>query len=206
MASFPCLEGLAVAANSRSLFDRMMLYFERETSIDFDFAADLQNLWVQFIDRTNDRKLFISELDGLPPSVMSYNCCQFLQQVQENDFIKLLELRKMIAETYHKMAEENIPALTRFDDPLVPNTNLFRAFTASANVPSIYIHQFWNTLTQEAKSGVYSFQLDEQWFPLNVDLLRKALEITPIDPDHPFVSPYAGEQVMDFVNELGYQE
>nr|GEY81902.1 hypothetical protein [Tanacetum cinerariifolium] len=100
MASFSCLEGLAVAANSRSLFDRMMLYFERETSIDFDFAADLHNLWVQLIYRTNDRKLFISKLDGLPPAVMSYNCCRFLHQVQENDFIKLLELRKMIAETY----------------------------------------------------------------------------------------------------------
>ncbi|GKE06965.1 hypothetical protein Tco_1398983 [Tanacetum coccineum] len=103
MASFPCLEGLAVAANSRSLFDKMMLYFERETLIDFDFAADLHNLWVQFTDQTNDRKLFISELDGLPPSVMSYNCCQFLRQVQDNDFIKLLELRKMIAETYHEI-------------------------------------------------------------------------------------------------------
>ncbi|GJX54039.1 hypothetical protein Tco_0282408 [Tanacetum coccineum] len=63
MDSFPCLEGLVVAANSRSLFDRMMLYFKRETSIDFDFAADLHNLWVQFIDRTNDKKLFITELD-----------------------------------------------------------------------------------------------------------------------------------------------
>ncbi|GKC45140.1 hypothetical protein Tco_1062862, partial [Tanacetum coccineum] len=63
-----------------------------------------------------------------------------------------------------------------------------------------------NTLTQEAKFGVYSFQLDEHWFTLNVDLLRKALEITPIDPAHPFVSPIAGELVMDFVNELGYPE
>ncbi|GJS07892.1 hypothetical protein Tco_0364688 [Tanacetum coccineum] len=103
MASFPCLERLVVAANSRSLFDRMMIYFERETLIDFDFAADLHNLLVQFIDRTNDRKLFISELDGLPPSVMSYNCYRFLHQVQENDFIKLLELRKMIAETYSEL-------------------------------------------------------------------------------------------------------
>nr|GEV44485.1 hypothetical protein [Tanacetum cinerariifolium] len=103
MASFSCLEGLAVAANSRSLFDRMMLYFERETSIGFDFVTDLHNLWVQFIDCTNDRKLFISELDGLPPSVMSYNCCRFLHQLQENDFIKLLELRKLIAETYSEL-------------------------------------------------------------------------------------------------------
>ncbi|GJS96666.1 hypothetical protein Tco_0803634 [Tanacetum coccineum] len=137
------------------------------------------------------------------------------------------------------MAEENIPALTRSDDQLVPvkarlpygksnllldlqklqknpivrisvdilqNNNFFRALTASTNVSSIYIQQFWNTLTQEAKSGVYSFQLDEQWFTLNVDLLRKALEITPADPAHPFVSPPACEQVMDFLNELGYPE
>ncbi|GJX20996.1 hypothetical protein Tco_0223673 [Tanacetum coccineum] len=46
--------------------------------------------------------------------------------------------------------------------------------------------------------------MDEQWFTLNVDLLRKALEITPIDSARPFVSPLAGEQVMDFVNELDY--
>ncbi|GKE87459.1 hypothetical protein Tco_1564934, partial [Tanacetum coccineum] len=84
--------------------------------------------------------------------------------------------------------------------------NFFKAFTASANVPTIYIQQFWNTLTQEAKSGVYNFQLDEQWCTLNADLLCEALEITPVDSAHPFVSPPAGEQVMDFMNELGYPE
>ncbi|GJU26457.1 hypothetical protein Tco_1165078 [Tanacetum coccineum] len=67
----------------------------------------------------------------------------------------------------------------RISVKILHNTNFFMAFTASANIPSIYIQQFWNTLTQEAKSGVYSFQLDEQWFPLNADLLREALEITP---------------------------
>nr|GEX17925.1 putative ribonuclease H-like domain-containing protein [Tanacetum cinerariifolium] len=94
---------LAVAANSRSIFDGMMVYFERETTIDLEFAAILHNLWVQFIDRTNDRKLFISKLEGVPTSLMSYNCYQFLHQIQDNEFINLLELRKMIAETYHQM-------------------------------------------------------------------------------------------------------
>ncbi|GJU10822.1 hypothetical protein Tco_1133218, partial [Tanacetum coccineum] len=50
------------------------------------------------------------------------------------------------------------------------------------------------------------FQLDEQWFPLNADLLREALEITPVDPANPIMSPRTSEQVMDFVNELGYPE
>ncbi|GJY31533.1 hypothetical protein Tco_0415028 [Tanacetum coccineum] len=45
MAAFPRLDELAVAAKSRSLFDVMMLYFEREMTNDLEFAADLHNLW-----------------------------------------------------------------------------------------------------------------------------------------------------------------
>ncbi|GJZ67679.1 retrovirus-related pol polyprotein from transposon TNT 1-94 [Tanacetum coccineum] len=100
---FPRLDELAVATKSRSLFDVMMLYFERETTNDLEFAADLHNLWVQFIDRTNDRKLFISELEGVPSSLMSYNYCEFLHQVQQDDSIKLLTLSEMIAETYREV-------------------------------------------------------------------------------------------------------
>ncbi|GJU80366.1 hypothetical protein Tco_1282731 [Tanacetum coccineum] len=103
MVAFPRLDELAVTANSRSLFDGMMLHFKRETTIDLEFAGDLHNLWVQFIDRTNDRKLFISKFEGVPSSLITYNCCQFLHQVQHNDSIKLLELKKVVAETYREV-------------------------------------------------------------------------------------------------------
>ncbi|GJU71924.1 hypothetical protein Tco_1263329 [Tanacetum coccineum] len=73
------------------------------------------------------------------------------------------------------------------------NTNFVRAFTTSANVPSIYIQLFWNTLTRDAKTKVYSFQVDEHWLTLSVDLLRKALDVTPADLTHPFESPPAGK-------------
>ncbi|GJV19765.1 retrovirus-related pol polyprotein from transposon TNT 1-94 [Tanacetum coccineum] len=69
---------------------------------------------------------------------------------------------------------------------ILQNTNFFRAFTASVNVPTIYIQQFWNTLVHDAKTG--------------------ALDITPVDSAHPCVSPPAGGQVMHFVNDLGYPE
>ncbi|GKF04893.1 hypothetical protein Tco_0035561, partial [Tanacetum coccineum] len=72
-------------------------------------------------------------------------------------------------------------------------------FTASANVPAIYLQQFW-------KTGIYSCQVDEQWFDLSADLLRKALAITPVNPTHPFELPPSGDTVIDFVNELGYPE
>ncbi|GKD40594.1 monodehydroascorbate reductase [Tanacetum coccineum] len=50
------------------------------------------------------------------------------------------------------------------------------------------------------------FQLDETRFVLDANLMRDALEITPIDQAHQFVSPPSGDAVMDFVNELGYTE
>ncbi|GJT79351.1 hypothetical protein Tco_1053693 [Tanacetum coccineum] len=61
---------------------------------------------------------------------------------------------------------------------ILQNTNFFRAFTTSADVPSIY----------------------------NADLLRNALGIIPKDSAHPFVPPPDGDLVIDFVNNLGYPE
>ncbi|GJT87793.1 hypothetical protein Tco_1069510 [Tanacetum coccineum] len=78
------------------------------------------------------------------------------------------------------------------------NTNFVRAFTTSANVPSIYIQLFWNTLNHDAKTGVYSFQVDEHWLTLSADLLRKALNVTPADSAHPFESPPAGKTDITF--------
>nr|GFC53312.1 hypothetical protein [Tanacetum cinerariifolium] len=81
------------------------------------------------------------------------------------------------------MLDENVsaPAPTRSDDQILP-------FAAS------------NTLTYEAKTSAYSFQLDETRFVLDDNLLRDALEITPIDQAHQFVSPSSGDAIMDFVN------
>nr|GEV27692.1 hypothetical protein [Tanacetum cinerariifolium] len=56
----------------------------------------------------------------------------------------------------------------------------------------------------EAKIGAYSFKLDEDWFTLDTNLLRKELEITPIDQAYQFESSPSGDAIMDFVNQLGY--
>ncbi|GKA08207.1 putative reverse transcriptase domain-containing protein [Tanacetum coccineum] len=95
------------------------------------------------------------------------------------------------------MAYENVPAPapTRFDDQILP----FAAWVPIRKSK-------YNTLTYEAKTGVYSFKLDETRFILDANLLREALEITPIDQAHQFVSPPSGDAIMDFVNALGYTE
>ncbi|GJS18862.1 hypothetical protein Tco_0413334 [Tanacetum coccineum] len=89
---------------------------------------------------------------------------------------------------------------------ILRNTNFFRAFSASASVPAIYIQQFWNSMKYDEKTGELLLVNDEQWFNLSDDLLRKALDITPVDPAHPFELPPTGDTVIDFVNQLGYPE
>ncbi|GJX02340.1 retrovirus-related pol polyprotein from transposon TNT 1-94 [Tanacetum coccineum] len=97
--------------------------------------------------------------------------------------------------TFHSradnMADKNVraPAPTRSDEQILP-----------------FVVWFCNTLAYEAKTGVYSFQLDETRFTLDANLLREALEITLINQAHQFVSPPSGDAIMDFVNELGSTE
>nr|GEY63988.1 Gag-Pol polyprotein [Tanacetum cinerariifolium] len=87
---------------------------------------------------------------------------------------------------------------------LLKNTNFFRAFTASSNLPSIYIQQFWDTILYDKKDGCYKCQLDEQWFDLTKETLREALQITPINRNQAFTAPPSIDGLIEFVNQLDY--
>ncbi|GJW48844.1 retrovirus-related pol polyprotein from transposon TNT 1-94 [Tanacetum coccineum] len=56
----------------------------------------------------------------------------------------------------------------------------------------------------DSSTGLYSCQLDEQWFNLYKDILRDALDITPTNDDNPFVAPPSSDTVIEYVNTLGY--
>ncbi|GJW84605.1 monodehydroascorbate reductase [Tanacetum coccineum] len=60
---------------------------------------------------------------------------------------------------------------------ILKNTNFFKAFTC---------------------------QVDEQWFNLHKDILKDALQITPINDDNLFVAPPLSDAVIEYVNTLGY--
>ncbi|GKE67153.1 hypothetical protein Tco_1521314 [Tanacetum coccineum] len=56
----------------------------------------------------------------------------------------------------------------------------------------------------DSSTGLYSCQLDEQWFNLHKDILRDALDITPTNDNNPFVAPPLSDTVIEYVNTLGY--
>ncbi|GJR97041.1 hypothetical protein Tco_0269215 [Tanacetum coccineum] len=86
------------------------------------------------------------------------------------------------------MAKENVPAPfpIRFDEQILP----FNAWLPVG----------------KGQSSLGSIKIKKESYLSHLNLLRKALEITPVDSAHPFESPPASEQVMDFVNELCYPE
>ncbi|GJR60687.1 retrovirus-related pol polyprotein from transposon TNT 1-94 [Tanacetum coccineum] len=85
---------------------------------------------------------------------------------------------------------------TRTDDQILP---LSKAFTASSTIPAIYIQQFWDTMCFNSSTGLYSCQLDKQWFNLHKDILRDALNITPANDNNPFVAPPSSDTVIEAI-------
>nr|GEU80914.1 integrase, catalytic region, zinc finger, CCHC-type, peptidase aspartic, catalytic [Tanacetum cinerariifolium] len=63
---------------------------------------------------------------------------------------------------------------------------------------------FWETMCINSSIGLYSWQLDEQWFNLHKDILKDALDITPTNDNNPYVAPPLSDTVIKYVNTLGY--
>ncbi|GJR72355.1 hypothetical protein Tco_0084720 [Tanacetum coccineum] len=78
------------------------------------------------------------------------------------------------------------------------------AFIASSTIPAIYIKQFWDTMCFNSSTGLYSCQLDEQWFNLHKYILKDALGITPANDNIPFEAPPSSDTIIEYVNTLGY--
>nr|GEY19521.1 hypothetical protein [Tanacetum cinerariifolium] len=75
-------------------------------TLDLYFVNGFHNLWAEFLERSNERKLFITKLEDLYPSVMTYKILKFLNEVQKHGLIQLLKLRKKIIGTYRQVSRK----------------------------------------------------------------------------------------------------
>ncbi|GJX58875.1 retrovirus-related pol polyprotein from transposon TNT 1-94, partial [Tanacetum coccineum] len=173
---------------------------------NFKMAVNEDSLFEAMQDEIHEfDKLKVWELVPRPDYVMVIGL-KWIYKVKLDEYGDVLKNKaRIVAKGYHgcqtaflngDLLEEVFVSQPEVD--IRQNTNFVRAFTTSANVPSIYIQLFWNTLTHDAKTGVYSFQVDEHWLTLSADLLRKALNVTPADSAHPFESPPAGKTDITF--------
>ncbi|GKB29439.1 hypothetical protein Tco_0868840 [Tanacetum coccineum] len=89
---------------------------------------------------------------------------------------------------------------------IIKNTPFYNAFIIFADVPEIYMQQFWLTIKKVKKSSFYQFEIDSKTCQIDVELFREILDICPKVLNQVFtVPPSSSDSLIDFLLELGYK-
>ncbi|GJY27158.1 hypothetical protein Tco_0401884 [Tanacetum coccineum] len=83
-------------------------------------------------------------------------------------------------------------------------SSCYPAFQITAEVPEIYMHQFWNTIKKIGKTDAYDFKLDKKKCRVDTEVFHEILQICPRLPDQYFVDLPSEEDLLTFIKELGY--
>ncbi|GJS52284.1 hypothetical protein Tco_0625646 [Tanacetum coccineum] len=114
-----------------------------------------------------------------------------------------------------KMSTTNMridPTLTQKEETyqvildIIKNSPCYNAFLITADVPEIYMQQFWFTFKKVKKSSFYQFDLNDKKCQVDVELFRKILYICPRVPEEEFIVPPSEEALITFLYELGYKD
>ncbi|GKD43734.1 hypothetical protein Tco_1268379, partial [Tanacetum coccineum] len=81
-------------------------------------------------------------------------------------------------------------------------TPIYNAFEIFADVPEIYMQEFWVTVTRHHSS--LRFKLDGKSHTVNVDNFRDMLKICPKLPSQKFEEPPFEEDILSFIRDLGH--
>nr|GFB52852.1 hypothetical protein [Tanacetum cinerariifolium] len=82
------------------------------------------------------------------------------------------------------------------------NSPLFWAFQVTADVPEIYMQEFWATAKLHHNS--IRFKIDTRKSVLDLEAFREMLHISPRIPNQPFANLPTEEEVLDFLRFLGH--
>ncbi|GJS52236.1 hypothetical protein Tco_0625598 [Tanacetum coccineum] len=78
----------------------------------------------------------------------------------------------------------------------------YPAFLITAEVPIIYMHQFWATVSKHTSS--YRFKIDKKRFSVNVEVFIEIRNICPKVLGKAFDEPPIEEEALSFIRKLGY--
>ncbi|GJY44844.1 hypothetical protein Tco_0433057 [Tanacetum coccineum] len=78
------------------------------------------------------------------------------------------------------------------------------AFQITAEVPEIYMHQFLTTIKKIGISDAYNFMLEKKKFQVYMEVFREILQICPRILNQEFIAPPLEEELVTFIQELGY--
>ncbi|GJV40782.1 hypothetical protein Tco_1419222 [Tanacetum coccineum] len=125
--------------------------------------------------------------------------------------INKLGMRSFTPETLKQLADEAEELSTTFK-PKEPTfqvawdvlslTPFYQAFLISANVPAIYMHEFWATISFHKHN--IKFKLNKKSHSFDLETFRDMLQICPKLPGQKFEDPLFEEEILAFIRELSY--
>nr|GFC44784.1 hypothetical protein [Tanacetum cinerariifolium] len=80
------------------------------------------------------------------------------------------------------------------------NSPLFKAFQVTADVPEIYMQEFWTTAKLHHNS--IRFKIDTRKSVLDLEAFREMLHISPRIPNQPFAVLPTEEEILDFLRDF----
>nr|GEZ49745.1 hypothetical protein [Tanacetum cinerariifolium] len=133
--------------------------------------------------------------------IVCYNC-----KVALDDALVALEKRLKIEKcnTRIEFSKPQREATYQVTLNVLKLSPCYPAFLIIAEVPEIYMHQFWNTIKKIKDTDEYWFKLDKQKFRIDTDVFCEILQICPRLPNEDFVEPPSEEKMVPFFKELGY--
>nr|GFC21395.1 hypothetical protein [Tanacetum cinerariifolium] len=82
------------------------------------------------------------------------------------------------------------------------NSPLFRAFQVTADVPEIYMQEFW--ATAKLHHNFIRFKIDTKKSVLDLEAFSEMLHISPRIPSESFAELPSEEEILDFLRSLGH--
>ncbi|GJU00710.1 hypothetical protein Tco_1111048 [Tanacetum coccineum] len=88
---------------------------------------------------------------------------------------------------------------------IIKNSTCFKAFTISADVPEIFMQQFWYTIKKVQDTDSYEFLLANKKCIVNAEVFRKILNICPRVEGVDFTDVPDDDTALTFLIDLGYK-
>ncbi|GKE36163.1 hypothetical protein Tco_1455485 [Tanacetum coccineum] len=132
------------------------------------------------------------------------------QQQQQNmldaTLVLINEQVKILVSNFRIALEKTQPdVIYKVCKDILKQYSFYNSLIAMADAPEIYMQQLWYTVAYDLTAKGHLFMIENQVFKVNADLLRNALQITPKDPDHPFTLPAPENEIIKFINQLGWK-
>ncbi|GKC90004.1 hypothetical protein Tco_1150653 [Tanacetum coccineum] len=152
--------------------------------------------WLETLWRMRDAKF-----ERYPKRIMSITK---EQQQALDDALVPQEQHLRIGNCSYKLSTTLKPKEPTFQVALdvLSLTPFYQAFLIPADVPAIYMHEFWATVCYHKHN--IKFKMNKKNYSFDLETFKDMLQICPNLPRQKFVDPPFEEEILAFIRELGY--